>query len=80
MKSNSRHNSPTAPARAFAFMPAAGFLRQPQALRLIPISKSTLLRRVQERTFPKPVRLSQRLTARRAGDLRRSIEEQGSAA
>lgn len=77
MKSNSRHTSPTAPARAFAFMPAAGFLRQPQA---IPISKSTLLRRVQERTFPKPVRLSQRLTAWRAGDLRRSNEQQGSAA
>lgn len=57
-------------------LPSIGFLRQPQVLRLIPISKSTLWRHVQARTFPQPVKLSQRVTAWRAEDVRRWIERQ----
>jgi prophage regulatory protein len=57
-------------------LPTIGFLRQPQVLRLIPISKSTLWRHVQAKTFPQPVKLSQRVTAWRAEDIRRWIEQQ----
>lgn len=62
---------PSSPA-----LPSIGFLRQLQVLRLIPISKSTLWRHVQARTFPQPVKLSQRVTAWRAEDIRRWIEQQ----
>lgn len=60
-------------------LPSIGFLRQSQVLRLIPISKSKLWRQVQARTFPQPVRLSQRVTVWRAEDLRRWIEQQTAA-
>ncbi len=61
-------------------LPATGFLRQPQVLSLVPISKSTLWRRVQARTFPEPVKLSERVTAWRAEDIRSWIELQGRSA
>jgi len=54
-----------------------GFLRQPQVLSFVPISKSTLWRRVHARTFPEPVKLSERVTVWRAEDIRRWIEQQG---
>jgi prophage regulatory protein len=50
-------------------VPTAGFLRQPQVLSLIPISKSTLWRRVRARTFPVPVKLSERITVWRAEEV-----------
>lgn len=69
---------PSAPASVPApTLPETGFLRQPQVLRLIPFSKSTLWRRIQARTFPAPVKLSERVTAWRAEDIRRWIGEQG---
>lgn len=58
-------------------LPETGFLRQPQVLAFVPISKSTLWRRIQARTFPAPVKLSERVTAWRAEDIRRWIAEQG---
>ena len=58
-------------------LPETGFLRQPQVLAFVPISKSTLWRRVQARTFPEPVKLSERVTVWRAEDIRRWITEQG---
>lgn len=57
-------------------LPDTGFLRQPQVLTFIPISKSTLWRRVMEGTFPAPVKLSPRVTVWRVEDVRRWIEEQ----
>lgn len=57
-------------------IPAAGFLRQPQVLSLIPISKSTLWRRVRARTFPVPVKLSERITVWSAEEVRMWIENQ----
>lgn len=57
--------------------PETGFLRQPQVLALVPISKSTLWRRIQARTFPEPLKLSQRVTVWRVEDIRRWIAEQG---
>ncbi len=55
-------------------LPCAGFLRQPEVLRLIPFSKSTLWRHVQARRFPQPVHLSQRVTAWRVEEVRQWIE------
>ena len=65
-----------APAPDFK-LPDTGFLRQPQVLAFVPISKSTLWRRVQARTFPEPVKLSERVTAWRAEDIRRWIDSHG---
>ncbi len=58
-------------------LPETGFLRQPQVLAFVPISKSTLWRRIQARTFPEPVKLSVRVTVWRAEDIRRWIAQQG---
>lgn len=58
-------------------LPDTGFLRQTQVLQFVPISKSTLWRRVEARTFPLPVKLSPRVTVWRAEDIRRWIAEQG---
>jgi prophage regulatory protein len=70
--------SPSAPAAA-AQLPQTGFLRQPQVLAFVPISKSTLWRRVQAKTFPMPVKLSARVTAWRVEDIRHWIDAQASA-
>ena len=78
------HSSPTAtsgptdrPAGNAIRLPETGFLRQPQVLVFVPISRSTLWRRIQAGTFPVPVKLSARVTAWRAEDVRRWIAEQG---
>ena len=57
-----------------AQLPSTGFLRQWQVLTFVPISKSTLWRRVQVGSFPEPVKLSARITVWRAEDLRRWID------
>ena len=57
-------------------LPDTGFLRQPQVLAFVPISKSTLWRRIQERAFPQPVKLSAGVTAWRAEDIRGWIARQ----
>ena len=58
-------------------LPETGFLRQPQVLVFVPISRSTLWRRIQAGTFPGPVKLSARVTAWRAEDVRNWITAQG---
>lgn len=70
--------SPTALVHAVAVptLPQFGFLRQAQVLQFVPISKSTLWRRVQTRTFPEPVKLSVRVTVWRVEDIRQWIAEQ----
>jgi len=57
-------------------LPDTGFLRQRQVLAFVPISKSTLWRQVRARSFPKPVKLSARVTAWRAEDVRQWIADQ----
>lgn len=57
-------------------LPQTGFVRQPQVLALVPISKSTLWRRIQARSFPQPLKLSERVTVWRAEDIRHWIERQ----
>lgn len=58
-------------------LPETGFLRQAQVLIFVPFSKSTLWRRVVDKSFPAPVKLSANVTAWRTEDVRRWIEEQG---
>jgi prophage regulatory protein len=58
-------------------IPAAGFLRQQQVLRLVGFSASTLWRRCNAETFPKPIKLSANITAWRAEDVRVWIAAQG---
>ncbi len=68
--------TPATPIPALT-LPETGFLRQPQVLAFVPISKSTLWRRIQAHTFPAPVKLSARVTVWRAEDIRRWIAQQG---
>lgn len=44
--------------------------RRPDELGILPMSAPTLWRKVREGTFPKPVKLSERVTAWRVGDVR----------
>lgn len=69
---------PSAPASSPLDMPVTGFQRQVQVLKLVPFSKSTLWRRVKEGTFPKPLKLSDRVTVWRVEDIRQWINQQGS--
>jgi prophage regulatory protein len=50
-----------------------GFLRLPEVLQLIPVSKSTWWAGVKTGRFPKPVKLGERITAWRAEDIQAYI-------
>lgn len=54
-----------------------GFLRLPQVLNLVPVSRSTLWQRVKEGRFPQPIKLSERVTVWRAADVLAFIQEAG---
>lgn len=60
-------------------LPATGFLRLPEVLRLYPVSKSTWWAGVREGRYPQPVKLGERATAWRAEDIRALIEAAGAA-
>jgi predicted DNA-binding transcriptional regulator AlpA len=70
---------PLTPAPSPVVLPATGFLRQRQVLVFVPISKSTLWRRIKARTFPSPVKLSPRVTVWRVEDIRNWIAQQAGA-
>lgn len=53
---------------------ADGFLRLPQVLERIPISRSGWWKGVKEGRFPQPVKLSPRVTVWRASDVAAYIE------
>lgn len=55
----------------FGKLPATGYVRQSQLIPVIvPFSSATLWRQVRSGTFPRPVRLSRRVTAWRVEDVR----------
>lgn len=58
--------APALPARAGS---PNVFLRLPQVLARVPISRSTLWRRVNDGTFPRPLKLSDRVTVWRSEDI-----------
>ncbi len=55
-------------------LPKTGFLRLNQVLKLIPVSRSTWCAGVKAGRFPNRVRISQRVVAWRAEDLRAFID------
>lgn len=65
-------------------LPQTGYVRQSLLVGdsktgtpgILPFSASTLWRRVRAQTFPAPVRLSERITAWKAEDVRRWLDEQ----
>lgn len=56
----------------FDHLPDEAFLRQHQMIssQIVPFSPSTLWRRIREKKFPAPVKLSDQITAWRVGDVR----------
>jgi len=58
-------------------LPITGYIRQAQLLAgVVPFSASTLWRRVRDRSFPAPVKLSAGVTAWRAEEVRTWMENQ----
>jgi len=66
-------------------LPQTGFVRLPLLVGdpknctpgILPFSASTLWRRVRAGTFPAPVKLSERVTAWKAEDIRQWLDAQG---
>ena len=59
-------------------LPLSGFMRLPQILQLIPISKSAWWQGCRDGRFPKPVKLGPKTTAWRVEDIAALIESIGS--
>lgn len=67
----------TLTATSFDELPDTGFLRQAQLIPdVVPISSATLWRKCKAGAFPKPVKLSERVTAWRVGDVRNWLAAQ----
>ena len=58
-------------------IPATGFLRLPQVLTLVPISKSAWWEGCKTGRFPKPVKLGPRTTAWKAEDIAALVKQLG---
>lgn len=67
----------TPTASTFDDLPSAGFIRQSQLIpNVVPFSSATLWRKCKAGHFPKPVKLSERVTAWNVGDVRKFLETQ----
>lgn len=55
-------------------LPETGFVRLPQILSLIPISRSAWWAGIREGKFPQGIKLGSKTTVWRAGDIRKLIE------
>lgn len=55
-------------------IPQTGLLRVKQVLRFVPVSRSNWWAGVRDGRFPKPMKLSERVTVWRAADIRGLIE------
>jgi len=60
----------TSTASTFDTLPDTAYVRQPQLLEVVPFSSATLWRKCKAGEFPKPVKLSERVTAWRVADVR----------
>lgn len=66
----------TQTASTFDSLPAEGFIRQAQLIpQVVPFSSATLWRKVQSGEFPKPHKLSARVTAWRVGEVRSWLQQ-----
>jgi len=54
-----------------------GFMRLPEVLRIIPVSKTVWWEGIKAGRYPKGIRLSVRTTAWRVSDIRKLVEELG---
>jgi predicted DNA-binding transcriptional regulator AlpA len=64
--------------QSWGSLPESGYIRQSQLIpSIFPFSSATLWRKVKEGTFPKPVKLGQRITAWRVEDIRNLMERLG---
>jgi prophage regulatory protein len=55
-------------------LPQIGLLRIKQVLQFVPVSRSHWWQGVKEGRFPKPVKLSRRVTCWKVADIRRLVE------
>ncbi len=55
-------------------LPKIGLLRVKQVLRFVPVSRSSWWAGVKDGRFPKPIKLSERVTVWRASDIRELID------
>ena len=63
-----------------ATLPGTSFLRQSQIVgNIVPVGASTLWRWVNAGTFPKPVKLSERVTAWKTSEVQAWIDQQSAA-
>ena len=58
-------------------LPTFGFVRLPTILELIPVGRSTIFEMMKRGEFPRPVRLSSRISAWQVQDVRDYIRRQG---
>ena len=58
-------------------IPSTGFLRLPQVLKIVPISKSAWWDGCKTGRFPKPVKLGPRTTAWKAEDITALVKQLG---
>ena len=56
-------------------LPVTGLLRIKQVLQIVPVSRSNWWQGVKDGRFPKPLKLSERVTCWRASDIRALINE-----
>jgi prophage regulatory protein len=56
-------------------LPQSGFVRLPQILAVYPVSRATWYNGVRDGKYPAPVKLSERISAWRAADIRKLIGE-----
>lgn len=64
----------------YGVLPVTGFVRLADLRQIIPLSDSSIWRRVKAGTFPAPLKLSPRVTVWRSEAIRQWLDEQGQAA
>jgi len=57
-----------------ATLPESGYIRVNELIKLIPFSASTVWRKAKSGSFPKPIKLSEQITAWRCEDVRAWME------
>ncbi|MDO9161164.1 MAG: AlpA family phage regulatory protein [Methylococcaceae bacterium] len=56
-------------------LPEIGFIKLPQVLEVIPVSRSTFLNKIKSGEYPAAIKLSERSVAWRVSDIRALVEK-----
>ena len=67
---------PSSVPPAYGSLPAEGFVRLSRLLDVLPFSDATLWRRIEKGTFPRPKKLSEKVTAWRVEEVRAWFDSQ----